>query len=180
MRILSIDHGTRTGYAVVDGRELRRYDSFILHNEPIENKFTEFEKMVSYLIEAYTPDLILLERASDMTGATVARYLIGLNVIATLCAAREGIPIIQCHRSSVCKAVTGYGKSTKDQVAESVCKFFGLNFADIQHTVYKVKTKKNKVGDVKEKFYDEYDAMAMIIFYLMNKDKEIGNNTKID
>ncbi len=120
--VLSIDPGTRfTGYAVIDGEELRTYGCI----EPqtsldLGQRLVTISKYIRDLIRSYQPDIIVCE---DQHGGKNTKTLMSLREvtgIVRLAAAEYNTEFKLIHATSIKKSVTGDGRASKDKVRDTV------------------------------------------------------------
>lgn len=164
MRILSLDHGTYSGFAVLDDGKLTSHGTFALSNS--ENKNIEFKlesmfNQTNNLLDIYKPDLYVAEYPSDRTNGVTTSCLIGFYSVGLLCATMKKIKTISARPTTVKKFITGYGFATKEEVAKGVCKMMNINIDSVRKPVYYRNTYKgHKSGDLRLYMYDATDAMA--------------------
>jgi Holliday junction resolvasome RuvABC endonuclease subunit len=167
MVILGIDHGNRTGYAIMKDKKVKDTGSFTLESEDRNNKLLEYYQNILNLIKEHKPDMIAIEYPSDMANAETARLLVGYYTINKLIAMIMGIKIRECYISSVRKVVTGTGRAEKVTVCDSLCTKLGIARKKLETPIY-IKQGKRK-GQVKCYLYDESDALALCYYTLFEK-----------
>ena len=161
MRILGIDHGTRTGWSLaVDGIVVKT-GSFQMKN-PTKNTgkaFMDFLQFVDTLLDETKPDLVRLEKPAHMRNANILRYLVGLHSMAELACCKHNIPVKDIIPSQYKKQIAGDGRADKDGVLYALLKK-GIPKEFIYKPVF-YKTDKQKIKELK---YDESDATALALF----------------
>lgn len=153
MITLSIDHGTTSGYALFEHTNeevIKEESGFIYFTSKDELNYI---KNVFYgLIWRTNPDTITVEKI-NLIGAKF-----NANAILRLCEIRAmiklvadscGIEVREVNPMSMKKFITGSGRGTKQDVANSVCKAFNMSIDSIP----KIHTK--------NPLYDECDAIGL-------------------
>jgi Holliday junction resolvasome RuvABC endonuclease subunit len=163
MKVLSIDHGKRSGYAVMDKGEVIIVGWFELNEKDNNKKLFEFHCKVNQLILEHKPDIIACEYPSDMVNAETSRQLIGYYTIIKLHAVSFGIPIEECHVGTVRKMVTGTGKAEKVTVCDSLVAKLNIPRGLIEKTIY-YSDRGRMAGKIKGYSYDESDALALAYY----------------
>jgi len=155
MRVLGIDPGyDRCGVAVAErdasGKDVLLYSTCITppkgeHAERLRVIVTEVE----HITEEYVPTVCAIEKVffskNQKTALAVAEARGAL--LATV--SRAGLPVAGYSPQEIKLAMTGYGKSTKGQVADMVTKL--------------VSVRENVQYD------DEFDAIAIALTHLASK-----------
>jgi len=147
MRVLSVDPGyERLGIAVIDGppsgETLQYSDCFQTSPQiPHSQRLGAIRHEIEELIEQYQPDTLALEmlyfNSNQKTAMKVAE--VRGTIIAT--AATNTMKVVEYTPGQIKIAITGYGKSEKDQVTAMTKKLI-------------------RVPD-KKTYDDEYDAIAV-------------------
>ncbi|HSG87437.1 MAG TPA: crossover junction endodeoxyribonuclease RuvC [Candidatus Limnocylindrales bacterium] len=125
MIVLGIDPGTASlGYGIVErnGR-LRAVDYGCLETTartPLPDRLVAIHRQVAELIELHQPDLVAVERIFYSRNAQTAFAVGQARGVILLAAAQRGLPVREATPSEVKVAVTGHGRSAKEEVARMV------------------------------------------------------------
>lgn len=184
MRVLGIDQSTKNvgwgllEYSVVDRKRVTKY---LCHGFIPRPKGLEYPETIRYMVNRlrdvlaeYTPDYIAIEAPKDNRGFKATQILTELigAIKYTMMEARYSF--IEIPPSSMKKIVTGYGWSSKEEVAVEAARQLGLNYEDIVPAeLYKSGAKK---GQVKEYILDGSDALGLALAfldYLKQKDSKL-------
>ena len=156
MRILAIDHGTRSGFSYfVDNRYT--YSGVILLKDIKELR--EAQKSFYELFQIYKPEVVVLEKinvAGTKFGGDNVIKLAQLQAIIIAIAQNYNCKIIYVNPTSMKKHITGNGRVEKREVAMHIAKKWNLNPDHICVPQY-YKLKKG----VKGYEADESDAIAL-------------------
>jgi crossover junction endodeoxyribonuclease RuvC len=123
--VLGIDPGTASlGYGIVErnGR-LRAVDYGCLETTartPLPDRLVAIHAQVTELIELHRPDLVAVERIFYSRNAQTAFAVGQARGVILLAAAQHGLPVREATPSEVKVAVTGHGRSAKEEVARMV------------------------------------------------------------
>ncbi|MFA5375155.1 MAG: crossover junction endodeoxyribonuclease RuvC [Dehalococcoidia bacterium] len=132
MRIIGIDPGTLTlGYGIIDeaSGEIKHVacGAFTAPSSmQLPDRLYKIYKELRKIIEKYQPDEAAIEEpfvAKNARSAIAVGQAIGAATIAVI---ESGIPLHHYTPTQVKQAVTSYGRSGKDQVAEMVCVILNL------------------------------------------------------
>lgn len=134
MRIIGIDPGTAiVGYGIIDyinGQSNLIASGSIQTDKNLcdAKRLQEIENDLNVIINKYQPDIASVEKLFFFKNQkTIISVAQGRGVIlATL--AKAGIEIFEYTPLQIKLAITGYGKATKDDVAEMVKKFINYTF----------------------------------------------------
>lgn len=134
MRIIGIDPGTAiVGYGIIDcenGRNKLITSGSIRTDKNLSDaeRLQEIESDLNQIISQYKPDIASVEKLFFFKNQkTIISVAQGRGVIlATL--AKAGVKIYEYTPLQIKLAITGYGKATKDDVAEMVKKFIEYTF----------------------------------------------------
>ncbi len=132
MIILGIDPGTAAlGYGVVErnGR-LRAVDHGCLSttaSTPLPDRLDAIHRQVVELIELHRPDLVAVERIFYSRNAQTAFAVGQARGVVLLAAAQHRLPVREATPSEVKVAVTGHGRSGKQEVARMVRLVLGMD-----------------------------------------------------
>ena len=161
MVVLSVDHGTRSGYSVFkDGKYI---ESGIVTLDSVTS-LRKAHKEFFLIFSMYKPDVLVVEKvnvAGSKFGGTNIVKLAQLQAIVLLLADTFNCKVIEVNPMSMKKVITGNGKAEKREVAECIAKRWSLNPNHICVPVYY----KKKDG-VKTYLADESDAIALGTYYL--------------
>ena len=161
MVILSVDHGTRSGYSIF--RDGKYIESGIVTLDSVTS-LRKAHKEFFLIFSMYKPDVLVVEKvnvAGSKFGGTNIVKLAQLQAIVLLLADTFNCKVIEVNPMSMKKVITGNGKAEKREVAECIAKRWGLNPNHICVPVYY----KKKDG-VKTYLADESDAIALGTYYL--------------
>lgn len=161
MVILSVDHGTRSGYSIF--RDDKYIESGIVTLDSVTS-LRKAHKEFFLIFSMYKPDVLVVEKvnvAGSKFGGTNIVKLAQLQAIVLLLADTFNCKVIEVNPMSMKKVITGNGKAEKREVAECIAKRWGLNPNHICVPVYY----KKKDG-VKTYLADESDAIALGTYYL--------------
>jgi crossover junction endodeoxyribonuclease RuvC len=175
IRILAIDHASRTGYAVLDDGKLVTCGCRFISSGGAGKGYRLFKMYdaVAELINTYKPDIIALEQPKDRTNANTVLTLIGYYCMAQYCAHMHGVPVNEVNPKQMKKVVTGNGNADKDMMLEYISMRLGVDKDTISPIeLYKVGAKK---GQFKSRYYDESDACALAYFTWIKCRKEKYN-----
>ena len=148
MRVLAIDPGyERVGIAVVEkpqkGKESLVYSDCFQTSakEAFENRLLEIGSEVERLIIEYSPQALAIEQLFFNTNQKTAMNVAEVRGALIYICKKYGLLSFQYTPLQIKNAVSGYGRSTKKQVAKMVPQLI-----EIQKEI---------------KFDDEYDAIAI-------------------
>ena len=161
MVVLSVDHGTRSGYSVF--KDEKYIESGIVTLDSVTS-LRKAHKEFFLIFSMYKPDVLVVEKvnvAGSKFGGTNIVKLAQLQAIVLLLADTFNCKVIEVNPMSMKKVITGNGKAEKREVAECIAKRWGLNPNHICVPVYY----KKKDG-VKTYLADESDAIALGTYYL--------------
>ena len=161
MVVLSVDHGTRSGYSVF--KDEKYIESGIVTLDSVTS-LRKAHKEFFLIFSMYKPDVLVVEKvnvAGSKFGGTNIVKLAQLQGIILLLADTFNCKVIEVNPMSMKKVITGNGKAEKREVAECIAKRWGLNPNHICLPVYY-----NKKDGVKTYLADESDAIALGTYYL--------------
>lgn len=161
MVVLSVDHGTRSGYSIF--RDDKYIESGIVTLDSVTS-LRKAHKEFFLIFSMYKPDVVVVEKvnvAGSKFGGTNIVKLAQLQAIVLLLADTFNCKVIEVNPMSMKKVITGNGKAEKREVAECIAKRWSLNPNHICVPVYY----KKKDG-VKTYLADESDAIALGTYYL--------------
>ena len=154
MRIFGIDPGSeRTGYGCVesDGRRHRLVTCGAITASPgdgFPQRLSRIYRELSSLLSTAQPDCVAIENLFHAVNARSALKLGHARGVAMLAAIERGVTVVEYTPAEVKRAVVGYGRAEKPQVAQMVKMLLGL--------------------DTIPKPHDATDALAVAICHLHN------------
>ena len=161
MVVLSVDHGTRSGYSVF--KDEKYIESGIVTLDSVTS-LRKAHKEFFLIFSMYKPAALVVEKAnvavSNFGGTNIVK-LAQLQAIVLLLADTFNCKVIEVNPMSMKKVITGNGKAEKREVAECIAKRWSLNPNHICVPVYY----KKKDG-IKTYLADESDAIALGTYYL--------------
>jgi crossover junction endodeoxyribonuclease RuvC len=147
MRIISIDPGyERLGIAILEkgsGKEELIYSECFITStkEKHEDRLRLIGEEIEKVIKKYEPEVMGIETLFFKTNAKTAMKVSEARGVMLYVAARSDLAVVEFTPLQIKVAVTGYGKSDKEQVMEMVKKLIKINKPI--------------------KYDDEYDAIAV-------------------
>ncbi|OHA47911.1 MAG: crossover junction endodeoxyribonuclease RuvC [Candidatus Taylorbacteria bacterium RIFOXYD2_FULL_36_9] len=151
MKIIAIDPGyERVGIAILEknaGKEVLLFSECFktLATETAEERLQLIGEEIFSLIKKYKPEALTIETLFFKTNAKTAMRVSEARGVMLYEAAKNGLLVTEFTPLQIKVAVTGYGKSDKNQVTSMVQKLIKIN-KDIKHD-------------------DEYDAIAVGLTY---------------
>jgi crossover junction endodeoxyribonuclease RuvC len=134
MRVLGVDPGlTRCGIGVVEGapgKPLRLVAVDVVRTSaatPLGERLLAIETTLDEWITEFGPDSVAVERVFSQHNVRTVMGTAQASGVATLVAARRGLPMASHTPSEVKAAVSGNGRADKDQVAFMVMRLLRLN-----------------------------------------------------
>jgi crossover junction endodeoxyribonuclease RuvC len=132
MRVLGIDPGLKaTGYGVVEeaGGKLRAVEFGVIvtsAKNPLAERLHLVAQEISNVITQHRPDCAGVEKVFTAVNAKSALLLGHVRgaILAQLC--RMGVPVHEYSALEIKKALVGYGRAQKQQVAGMVRRLLGL------------------------------------------------------
>jgi crossover junction endodeoxyribonuclease RuvC len=145
MKILGVDPGyDRIGVAIIDEDTILFSDCFVTNkNSLFEDRLYEIIKKFNDLLEKYEPELVALEKLFFNTNQKTAMRVAEVRGALISSIKARGLPLEEYTPPQIKIAVTGYGRSTKQQVAHMVERLLKL--------------------EDKKRLDDEYDAIAVAL-----------------
>jgi crossover junction endodeoxyribonuclease RuvC len=131
--VFGVDPGSRvTGYAAIkqDGNRLIHLASGVIKpNEriPLESRLKEIHAELTRRIKATSPEVLAVEAVFYAQNVRSTVVLAQARGVILLAAAQAGIPVVEYSPMEVKKAVVGYGRAEKGQVAEMLRRLFNLD-----------------------------------------------------
>ncbi|MHC9537966.1 MAG: crossover junction endodeoxyribonuclease RuvC [Vulcanimicrobiota bacterium] len=133
MRILGIDPGTaRTGYGVVDaldtGVQSVTYGCICTDkNTAKEKRLQILHQKVSELLSVHHPDVMAQELLFFSKNSKTAMVVGEARGVILLAAAQSNVPVCEYTPLQVKGSLSGYGRSSKDEIREMVKLHLGLS-----------------------------------------------------
>lgn len=161
MKILSIDHGSSTGYAMFENDKY--LDGGIIKLNSIE-KLGEAYNMYEPLFSTFKPNVVVLEKVNVgglKFGAINVIKLAQLQAIIRLLCYEYNCEVYEVNPTSMKKSITGNGRAEKIDVAKALSLALDVNLNDIYIPV----PYKKKEG-IKSYITDKSDAIALGYYYL--------------
>jgi len=159
VRIFGIDPGSeRTGYGCVesDGRRHQLVTCGAITAPPgagLPQRLSRIYRELSAQLRAAQPDCVAIENLFHAVNARSALKLGHARGVAMLAAVEGGVPVVEYTPAEIKRAVVGYGRAEKPQVAQMVKMLLGL--------------------DTIPKPHDATDALAVAICHLHNGDLKV-------
>jgi crossover junction endodeoxyribonuclease RuvC len=136
MKVFGVDPGSRQlGYSCVEkqGREIRVLDQGCLKLEsmggkstvPVTDRLAKIFTELNLLLEAYKPNILVLEKVFFAKNPVSALKLGQVRGVVIVVASLRNIPVVEYSATEVKKALTGFGRAEKDQVAKMLDLFVG-------------------------------------------------------
>ncbi len=126
MIVLGIDPGTaRLGYGVIERQgstlTMLDYGCFeTVNDRPLAGRLLLIHEALTDLIESHRPETVGVERLFFNKNVQTAMAVGQARGVVLLAAAQHGLPVMEYGPHEVKLAVTGYGRSPKDQVQRMV------------------------------------------------------------
>jgi crossover junction endodeoxyribonuclease RuvC len=150
LTVLGIDPGyDRCGVGVVKkderGKEAVLFSTCIQTDSTssFESRLASIGKEVEHIISFYKPDIIALESLFFNTNNTTAMNVAGVRGVIAYIAHAHNTPLKEFTPLQTKLSITGYGRSTKDQIISMVERLVTL--------------------EKKKRLDDEYDALAIAL-----------------
>lgn len=159
MKILGIDHGANSGYALIKNDNCIEIDSFMVTGKTQGDKFLNFYNKVNNIICRTKPNIIAMEKPMSFLNASTTRLLIGYYTVIQLLATVHEIKVIEVYPTSMKKKLTGSGKADKLEVCHSLMNRYLFSEDDLLEYEYF----KRKKG-IKNTYYDKSDALALATY----------------
>ncbi|TDE08587.1 crossover junction endodeoxyribonuclease RuvC [Jiangella asiatica] len=134
MRVLGVDPGlTRCGLGVVDGMPGRPLSLVAVDvvrtsaQDELGGRLLAIEAAIEQWLDRFAPDTVAVERVFSQHNVRTVMGTAQASGVATLVAARRGIPVVTHTPSEVKAAVSGSGRADKAQVAAMVTRLLRLD-----------------------------------------------------
>ena len=155
MRILSIDQGTKTGWAAwYDNHTESGVEDFSVRSgESAGMKFIKFNAWLKKISEMVQPELVVFEQPHQR-GGPATRIGVGLSTRIEEQAARCGVEYKMVHSGTLKKFATGKGNASKEEmILKAKELYIGLVVIDDNHA----------------------DALLMLVWARETLDPQAGN-----
>lgn len=139
MRVIGIDPGsTRTGYGCVDsdGRRHRLVLCGAIRAGDVgtfPHRLACIYRELSVIIRDCQPECVAIENLFHATNVRSALKLGHARGVAMLAAVEAGLPIVEYTPAEIKRAIVGYGRAEKLQVAQMIKVLLGLETAPRPH-----------------------------------------------
>jgi crossover junction endodeoxyribonuclease RuvC len=139
VRIFGIDPGSeRTGYGCVEtdgcGHHLVACGAIAARpGDTFPNRLARIHAELSTLLASCRPDCVAIENLFHATNVRSALKLGHARGVAMLAAVEAGCPVVEYTPAEIKRAVVGYGRAEKHQVAQMVKLLLGLTAAPSPH-----------------------------------------------
>ncbi|SEB28045.1 crossover junction endodeoxyribonuclease RuvC [Paenibacillus sp. 276b] len=168
MKIMGIDHGTNyAGWATMTKGKPIDFGLKDYSKIPMPKVLNAIYQDNYDMIRSHKPDVVILERPVHFKNANSVIALVGAYSMVTLAALHNRVRIAEI-RPSELKMFTGKGNADKETVAVEMQMLFDLDLDKIAIPVYYKRDDrkgKYKAGDLKERLYDQSDALALCWAY---------------
>jgi len=131
-RILGVDPGSRIcGYGIVtgDGAYVTSGRLVLSQNKPLHVRLSELHKGLRDVISEFSPAEAVVERVFFARNVQSALSLGQARGVVLLSAAEQGLEVFEYSPNEVKKALTGYGRASKQQMQDMVRSVLGLAHA---------------------------------------------------
>jgi len=132
MRILALDTGTKTGWAVIrpgwTKPEYGAEDFSLRRGESSGMRFIKFRKFLDDM-RKHGVELYVYEQAHHRGGAATS-VGVGLTTRVEETAAFYGVECVAVHTGELKKWATGHGKASKEMMVEAAFKLWGIRVED--------------------------------------------------
>jgi crossover junction endodeoxyribonuclease RuvC len=139
MRVFGIDPGSdRTGYGCVDsdGRRHRLVKCGTVRTGPaaaFPDQLRIIYRELSSLLAEYRPECVAIENIFHALNARSALKLGHARGVAMLAAIEAGVTVVEYTPAEIKRAIVGYGRAEKPQVAQMVKLLLGLDAIPRSH-----------------------------------------------
>ncbi len=139
MRVFGIDPGSdRTGYGCVetDGSRHRLVSCGAITTRasgPFPDKLATIHRGLAALLAECRPDVVAIENLFYATNVRSALKLGHARGVAMLAAVQSGAGVFEYTPAEIKRAIVGYGRAEKPQVAEMVKLLLGLDVVPTPH-----------------------------------------------
>lgn len=133
MRIVGLDAGLlATGYCVVEARhscfETLRWGVWRANKiKGLDKRLKFFYQQLEELLSNYFPSAVAVEGIFQFKNPKSAFMLAHVRGALIACAAKFGIDVVEIPPSRVKRAITGYGKANKEQMACAIKTLSGIS-----------------------------------------------------
>lgn len=132
MRVMGVDPGLRElGYVILEeGFKLLKSDTLYT---PSNLEKTERLKIIyeclNKEVEAFSPSLLCIEKVFLYKNVKSAMEVGEVKGVISLLCAQKGIRLLELSPLELKKALTNWGRASKEDIAEVLRKFFGLSLS---------------------------------------------------
>ncbi len=132
LRVLGIDPGSRLcGYGLVDEIPggFRHVDCGAIApppKQPLEKRLDQIYRGLKEIVEKYNPTVAAVETMFFAVNAKSAIILGQARGVALLAMAHAGLPVFEYTPTQIKKALVGFGRADKEQVARMVASLLDL------------------------------------------------------
>lgn len=170
MKILAVDHGTTSGFTLLNDGRIEEIGTFKLEGTSRGAKLLEFYAKTNGLIHKFKPDIVAGEKPMHTRGGSAFELLAGFYCLLNMVSFERQIEFFECNPSMVKKHVTGKGNAEKFVVCDAIAFKYNIPVSQItENDYYKVATKNNQPGDIKYIHYDKSDSLALADWCYKNK-----------
>lgn len=134
--VLTMVNGTNSGMAIIENGSLIATEDFNI--EKASNLKRMYQMVRSRLIY-WKPDIVAIEKvnvAGSAFGGNNVVKLAEIRAMIKLACLDFDIPFIEVSPPTLKKAITGYGKASKREVAEVLASIYNLDADDICKPIY--------------------------------------------
>lgn len=133
LNVVGFDPGTSFGFAwlKIEGSKVSLMDSGTWDllpdkdmNEGAGVRFIMCERYIKYFFGKVKPNLVVYEAVMRHMGTRAAHIYGGFEALIGMICEQKNIPYFSYMPSTIKKATTGYGKASKEEVAEALKSFF--------------------------------------------------------
>lgn len=164
MLYLSIDHGTTSGYSIInvedDKMELLECDFIFFTSETTYDvMYEKFDRLFQFDFDGQKIRKVVIEKstfAGRSCGYNAVMKLFEIRAIIKLLAHQYGIDIVEIAPTSMKKFITENGRASKEEVAKTMCNAFDL----VYETCVPKHTTKNPQFDMCDAIALNYTAIC--------------------
>ncbi len=156
MLVIGIDPGLKvTGYGLIKYDSTSERVSYVNSGNIVPRKNNLVDRIefiygeLKGILEEFSPDVGVVEDIFFAKNVKSAIKLAHLRGVILLSLKEMKIPFFEYTPLEIKQSVAGYGRAEKEQIKKMVCYFLGL-----------------KEEDFKEKFFDNFDALASALCYI--------------
>lgn len=158
MRILGIDHGSRTGWCLnIDG--IVTETGNVQMDTSKEQNIIKYCERIRKLMMLKEPDIIALEEPKHIRNAKIFRFLLMLYSAIKIEAYKLNIKVIEINPKTMKKFITGNGNADKKEVMDSL-----LSIGIDSDLIVNPQLSKRNPDKILSYYYDESDATALTVY----------------